>query len=418
MPKMVPGFLSLKVGNCTKNVMKKTLKKVSFIVKANSLVKGYLQEEKAHRELARHQLKALKKGIKPPNEEALKQSLRTRFENRLSGCPLKPKGDLHIFLAYYISSWEKILPLSLEPFGKVTTFDWRAHGFDDRRPDWLNHREQMNAAMLEAFHQANRTEPVDVVIGYLSGYNTSPKTLQKMSQAGAVIFNFCWDDKLSFSGKKLGGRYTGPAGIAHAVDLNLTNSPDSLIKYAVNGGLAMFWPEAAHPDVHRPYNTPFEFDVSFAGACYGQRPSFINKLAKHNIKVECFGHGWPNGPLPLEEMIKLYSRSRINLGFAGVGYSRKLMCLKGRDFEVPMSGGLYLTQNNLELSLIFDVGNEILTYRNEDDCANVIKKLLAKPDRAEAIRKAGRKRCLKDHSYYARWSQIFQIAGLLEKGKS
>jgi len=398
--------------------MKKTLKKVSFIVKANSLVKGYLQEEKAHRELRRHRLKALKKGIKPPNEEALKQSLRTRFENRLSGCPLKPKGDLHIFLAYYISSWEKILPLSLEPFGKVTTFDWRAHGFDDRQPDWLNQRDQMNAAMLEAFHQANRTEPVDVVIGYLSGYNTSPKTLQKMSQAGAVIFNFCWDDKLSFSGKKLGGRYTGPAGIAHAVDLNLTNSPDSLIKYAVNGGLAMFWPEAAHPDVHRPYNTPFEFDVSFAGACYGQRPSFINKLAKHNIKVECFGHGWPNGPLPLEEMIKLYSRSRINLGFAGVGYSRKLMCLKGRDFEVPMSGGLYLTQNNLELSLIFDVGNEILTYRNEDDCANVIKKLLAKPDRAEAIRKAGRKRCLKDHSYYARWSQIFQIAGLLEKGKS
>ena len=418
MPKMVPGFLSLKVGSCTKNVMKKTLKKVSFVVKANSLVKGYLQEEKAHRELARHQLKALKKGIKPPNEEDLKQSLRQQLANRSSGCPPKPKGDLHIFLAYYISSWEKILPLSLEPFGKVTTFDWRAHGFDDRQPDWLNQRDQMNAAMLEAFHQANRTEPVDVVIGYLSGYNTSPKTLQKMAQAGAVIFNFCWDDKLSFSGKKLGGRYTGPAGIAHAVDLNLTNSPDSLIKYAVKGGLAMFWPEAAHPDVHRPYNTPFEFDVSFAGGCYGQRPSFIKKLARHKITVECFGHGWPNGPLPSEEMIKLYSRSRINLGFAGIGYSRRLMCLKGRDFEVTMSGGLYLTQNNPELSLVFDVGNEILTYRNEDDCSNIIKKLLAEPDRAEAIRKAGRKRCLSDHSYHARWSQIFQIAGLLEKGKS
>ena len=415
MPKMVPCFLSLKVGSCTKNVMKKALKKVSFIVKANSLVKGYLQEEKAHRELARHRVKALKKGVKQLDEEALKQSLRQRLANRRSGCPPKPKGDLHIFLAYYISSWEKILPLSLEPFGKVTTFDWRAHGFDDRQPDWLKQRDQMNEAMLEAFHYANRTEPVDVMIGYLSGYNTSPRTLQKIAQAGAVIFNFCWDDKLSFSGKKLGGRYTGPAGIAHAVDLNLTNSPDSLIKYAVNGGLAMFWPEAAHPDVHRPYNTPFEFDVSFAGACYGQRPSFIKKLAKHNIKVECFGHGWPNGPLPSEEMIKLYSRSRINLGFAGIGYSRKLMCLKGRDFEVPMSGGLYLSQNNPELLLVFNVGNEILTYRNEEDCANIIQKLLADPDRAGAIRKAGRRRCLSDHSYHARWSQVFQIAGLLEK---
>ena len=418
MPKMVPCFLSLKVGSCTKNIIKKALKKVSFIVKANSLVKGYLQEEKTHRELTRHRLKALEKGLIQPDEEALKQSLHQRLVNRLSGCLPKPKGDLHIFLAYYISNWERILPYSLEQFGKVTTFDWRTRGFDDRQSDWLNQRDQMNTAMLETFHQANHTEPVDVVIGYLSGYNTSPKTLHKMAQTGAVIFNFCWDDKLSFSGKKLGGRYTGPAGIAHAVDLNLTNSPDSLIKYALNAGLAMFWPEAAQPDVHRPYNTPFEFDVSFAGACYGQRPSFIKKLAKHNIKVECFGHGWPNGPLPTEEMIKLYSRSRINLGFAGIGYSRKLMCLKGRDFEVPMSGVLYLTQNNPELSLVFNVGNEILTYRNEDDCANVIKKLLADPDRAEAIRKAGRKRCLNKHSYYARWSQIFQIAGLLEKGKS
>jgi len=398
--------------------VKKMLRNIPLFAKVNSIVKANLQEGKAGRQLRAYQAEAVKKGLECLEEKKLKQSLQKRLAQRRSVHRLKSKGDLHIFLAYYVSSWESVLPRSLEPFGKVTVFNWREHGFDDRQPDWLSQRNQMNAAMLEIFHQANRTEPVDVVIGYLSGYNTSPKTLQKMAQAGAVIFNFCWDDKLSFSGKKLGGRYTGPAGIAHAVDLNLTNSPDSLIKYAVNGGLAMFWPEAAHPDVHRPYNTPFEFDVSFAGACYGQRPSFIKKLAKHNIKVECFGHGWPNGPLPSEEMIKLYSRSRINLGFAGIGYSRKLMCLKGRDFEVPMSGGLYLTQNNPELSLIFNVGNEILTYRNEEDCVRIIHELLADPDRAEAIRKAGRKRCLSDHSYHARWLQVFRIAGLLQEGKS
>lgn len=394
------------------------LRNIPLFAKVNSIVKANLQEGKAGRQLRAYQAEAVKKGLECLEEKKLKQSLQKRLAQRRSVHRLKSKGDLHIFLAYYVSSWESVLPRSLEPFGKVTVCNWREHGFDDRQPDWLSQRNQMNAAMLEIFHQANRTESVDVVIGYLSGYNTSPKTLQKMAQAGAVIFNFCWDDKLSFSGKKLGGRYTGPAGIAHAVDLNLTNSPDSLIKYAVNGGLAMFWPEAAHPDVHRPYNTPFEFDVSFAGACYGQRPSFIKKLAKHNIKVECFGHGWPNGPLPSEEMIKLYSRSRINLGFAGIGYSRKLMCLKGRDFEVPMSGGLYLTQNNPELSLIFNVGNEILTYRNEEDCVRIIHELLADPDRAEAIRKAGRKRCLSDHSYHARWLQVFRIAGLLQEGKS
>lgn len=391
------------------------LRNIPLFAKANSIVKANLQEGKAGRQLRAYQAEAVKKGLECLEEKKLKQSLQKRLAQRRAVHRLKSKGDLHIFLAYYVSSWESVLPESLEPFGKVSVFNWREHGFNDRKQDWLSCRDQMNAAMLETFHKANQEEPVDVVIGYLSGYNTSPETLSRMSDSGTVIFNFCWDDKLNFPGKKLGGRFTSPACLAHAVDLNLTNSPDSLIKYAVHGGLAMFWPEAAHPDVHRPYNTPFEFEVSFAGACYGWRPYFVRKLKKAGIKVECFGHGWPNGPLPSEEMIKLYSRSRINLGFAGIGHSRKLMCLKGRDFEVTMSGGLYLTQNNPELSLVFNVGNEILTYGNEQDCANIIKKLLADPDRAEKIRKAGRKRSLRDHSYKARWSQVFRMVDLLQE---
>ena len=65
-----------------------------------------------------------------------------------------------------------------------------------------------------------------------------------MAQAGAVIFNFSLDDKLHFPGQILGGRFTNTAALAHVVDLNLTNSPDSIIKYMVHGGLATFWPEA------------------------------------------------------------------------------------------------------------------------------------------------------------------------------
>lgn len=392
--------------------MKQYLKKSTIPVKANSALRGRLQHYKAQSELKKYQIAAKAKGLEYLKCDALTLALRKRLSKRRKASP-KLKGNMHIFLAYYVSNWESILPYSLEPFGRVSAFNWREHGFDDTRPDWVKYRDQMNTAMLEAYKNANRQQQVDAVVGYLSGYNTSPDILLQMADTGTVIFNFCWDDKLSSSGKKLGGRYTGPAGIAHAVDLNLTNSPDSLIKYAVNNSLALFWPEAAHPDVHRPYNTPFEFEVSFSGACYGQRPSLVRKLAGHNIKVECFGHGWPNGPLPSEEMIKLYSRSRINLGFAGIGHSRKLMCLKGRDFEVPMSGGLYLTQNNPDLSLVFDVGNEILTYRNEEDCVRITRELLADLDRAEKVRKAGRKRCLMDHSYHVRWSKVFRMAGLL-----
>jgi spore maturation protein CgeB len=89
------------------------------------------------------------------------------------------------------------------------------------------------------------------------------------------------------------------------------------------------------------------------------------------------------------------------------------MCLKGRDFEVPTSGGLYLTQDNPELSLVFDVGKEILTYKDEEECARIIREILADPQRADEIREAGRARSLRDHTYLARWTSPLTIAGLL-----
>jgi len=390
------------------------LKRIPLMAQLNAVIKPYTQEYLAAHSLAWYRRKAAEQNIIPPeSDDELKELLQQRLMSRASGRWPKPMGNLHIFLAYYVSNWESVLPKSLSLFGKVSAFDWREHGFDDTAPDWLEKRDKMNAAMLNAFYQANHKQPVDAVVGYLSGFNTAPQTLEKMAEAGAAIFNFCFDDKLNFPGKPICGRYPTPAALASVIDLNLTNALNSVVKYAVHGGLAMFWPEAAHPDIHKPYNLPFKYDVSFAGACYGWRPKFIEGLRKYGIHVECFGKGWKNGALSDQEMIKLYSQSRINLGFAGVGYSRRLMCLKGRDFEVPMSGGLYLTQDNPELTSVFDVGREILTYQDEADCARIISELLKYPNRAEAIRRAGRKRCLREHSWEKRFQTVFQIAGLL-----
>jgi len=394
--------------------MKDKVKNISWIYHANASLRARLQERSAVRELAYYRTKAARRGIVKLNKSNLTHALRSRLRSRGINPSSKKKGQLHIFLAYYVSNWEAVLPKALKSFGKVTEFEWRSWGFDDRSSDWLNVRDRMNEAMLAAFHDAHKLQPVDAVVGYLSGYNTDPRILRSMGDFGAVIFNFCWDDKLGFRGRRVGGRWTGPAALASAVDLNLTNAPDSIIKYMVEGGLAMFWPEAAHPDIHKPYNVPFEFDVSFVGGRYGWRPRFIDKLRKLGINVVTFGNGWENGPLSDEEMVKLYSRSRINLGFAGVGYSKKLMCLKGRDFEVPMSGGLYLTQHNPELSLVYEIGREIVTYRDVEDCAKKIKYLLGHPEEAEKIRRAGRERALKDHTWERRFEQIFRMAGLLE----
>jgi spore maturation protein CgeB len=140
----------------------------------------------------------------------------------------------------------------------------------------------------------------------------------------------------------------------------------------------------------------------------------IDRLRRSNINVMCFGNGWQNGPVSNEDMRSIYAKSRINLGCGGIGYSRTLVCLKGRDFEVPMSGALYLTQENAELSLVFNVGTEILTYQNESDCARLIHDLLNDPDRAAAIRQAARARSIRDHTYTTRWSHVFRMLGALD----
>jgi len=376
-------------------------------------MRGSAQDFAAVKSLCEYNLRAFMRGVVVPEGPELRTALRKKVAAKRTGLDARRMGELHLFVAYRLTDWEAVLPRALARFGRVTPFEWRGLGFDDSRPDWVQRRDRMNEVMLDAFNDAKRAAPVDAFVGYLSGHNTSPETLRTIGQTGAVIYNFCLDDKIGFPGPRVGGRYASPAALASAVDLNLTNAPKSLVKYAVHGGLAAFFPEAASPDIHHPTDVPFEMDVSFVGRCYGRRPQFIRALAKLGVSVECFGPGWPNGELTQQEMVALYSRSRINLGFSGIGYSRNVTCLKGRDFEVPMSGGLYLTEHNAELALVFDLGSEVVTYSDDHDCADKIKRLLADPARANRIRCAGRARALRDHTYEARWSTAFKLAGIL-----
>jgi len=154
-------------------------------------------------------------------------------------------------------------------------------------------------------------------------------------------------------------------------------------------------------------------DVSFVGQCYGNRPEIIERLERQGIHVEAYGYGWPNGPLTMDEMIRMYSKSKINLGFGGVGSLRNTCCLKGRDFEVPMSGGLYLTEYHPELARWYDLGREIVTYGDLDDLAQKIRHLLSNPEEAEEIRKRGFRRARSEHSWEIRFEKIFRLMGLL-----
>jgi spore maturation protein CgeB len=221
------------------------------------------------------------------------------------------------------------------------------------------------------------------------------------------------NDKENFVGKIREGQAMGSRDICRWFTLCWTSTEDALKKYRVEGALPVYLPEAANPDIHKPDNIEKSMDVSFVGQCYGNRSEIIDRLLTCGIGVEAYGYGWPRGPLTTEEMVRLYSRSRINLGFGGVIGHTDTYCLKGRDFEIPMSGGLYLTEYHPELERVYKIGEEIVAYTGFDDLLEKIRSLLSHPDRAAEIRQKGFERACREHTWEMRFEKIFSLIGLI-----
>ena len=350
-------------------------------------------------------------GLSIPDEQTLRRELKKRFPHLAA----KAKGELSIIALYHHYNWEnEALKPSLEKFGHVRHYDW-FDKFNHQSKDW--HQSLKTAMNRDLIRQINTwmvEEKADVIFSYLSGELVEPATLLAIGRHGVPLVNLALNDKEHFVGKIRSGRAFGARDICRHFDLSWTSTEDALVKYCVEGALPIYLPEGANPQIHKPYNVEKTIDVSFVGQCYGNRAAVINELRNRGIAVKAYGIGWPDGPLTTEEMVKMYSKSKINLGFGGIDGHKDTFCLKGRDFEIPMSGGLYLTGDHQELGYVFRPGEEILTYSDIDELVSLIKYYLAHPAAAEDVRKKGHERSLREHTWEMRFAKVFRLIGILE----
>lgn len=142
------------------------------------------------------------------------------------------------------------------------------------------------------------------------------------------------------------------ASIAPSFTLNQTSSKSSIIKYNKCKANAIYLPEGASLIYKEKFNfnAVKDIDVSFIGKRYGNRDRSIKAVKDLGIKVVVRGMGWPGGPVSFDEMMDIYSRSKIILGFSRTSSKSNTYSIKGRDFEVPMTGSFYLVEYNPELS--------------------------------------------------------------------
>lgn len=373
---------------------------------------------------------------------------------------------MRIFYAVPRSAWVDLnLRRSLEAMGhELVTFTFPGWP-DERDPGWQQRgKPRTNERLLAAFDQA-RTRGLDLFFGYLYSSVAYPETIDRIRASGVPTVNFTCNNVHQFD---------LVAEIAPRFDVSIVPERAAFEDFVRVGARPARIQLAANPEVYRPYPEPRVYDVTFVGQRYADRADFLHHLHANGVGVRAWGAGWqarkrrdlatakaalalvederldgvlrilrrrrsgaatgaPNpdqsdptleagvasfgGPRLLQaDLIRAYSQSRLTLGFATAGDShrgpRRLTHLRLREFEAPMSGALYLTEHQEELAEYFTPGTEVLTYVGRDDLLETARYYLAHPEQAERVRRAGRHRALREHTWQHRFRELFELLGL------
>jgi spore maturation protein CgeB len=342
-------------------------------------------------------------------------------------------------------TWRRNLYEPLVEMGHNVVLFWaeegqRAMEHNDRRA-----RGAFSQKLLDAFRQEHAREPFDLFFAYLKDGMVEPCALDDIRDAGVPACNFSCNNIHQF--------YLVDEISPH-FDYNLHSERDAREKFLAIGANPVWWPMASNPSYFKPLDLPRTTDVSFVGANYALRARYLAHLLDNGIDAHAYGPGWrssaatrwrssrvqwkastrladhdfrsglaarfPNnlhGSVSDAELIALYSRSHVSLGFIEVfdrhDPSRPIVQhLHLREFEGPMSGALYCTGYTDELAEFFEPDKEVLIYRNQHELLDKVRYYLAHQDEAEKIRQAGHARALRDHTYRRRFEALFREIGL------
>lgn len=172
----------------------------------------------------------------------------------------------------------------------------------------------------------------------------------------------------------------------------------------------IFAPYHANDRLFRPLKIKRIIDSSYCGLRNDYRVNFLNRIAMSGIKLKVYGNGWcKDSALTTLDYVRLINSTKVNIAISIDSVNGKEhLQVKGRDFEIPMSGGFLLTHYNSELKPLYKFGEEIETYKNIDECIDKAKYYITHDKKREKIALAGCKRARKEHTSICRWRQILK----------
>jgi spore maturation protein CgeB len=315
-------------------------------------------------------------------------------------------------------------------------------------------RPLLSAELLKQIKHAHTKKPCDLFFSYFYDACIHPEVIDEIRAMGITTVN--WYCNGSYQLHLV-------SDISPHYDWCLVPEKFRLKDYANMGAHPIYCQEAANPNIYRAYPIAHDYDVTFIGQAYGERPAYIKFILDSGVDIRVWGSGWntycsskvkarqgkwkriknylrelptagsptfsPESRAPIalpdstigsimedEDLVRMYSRSKINLGFSTCGETYKnkdkILQVRLRDFEVPMCGGFYMVEYMEELEEFYEIGKEIVCYKSPEELVDKIKYYLRNDGEREAIRKAGYERCQRDHTWHKRFQNVFKEMGI------
>jgi len=348
------------------------------------------------------------------------------------------------------------------------------HTVDTINPYGRGHglrRGEYDQFVVDKVAAEHNREPISLFFASVRDHEMSADAVQLIRGHGIRTVNANYDDILVPHRAK---------AIASAFDLCWVHEPEAVDTYRRYGARVFHAPVAANPHFYRPSFVSEDVDVSFCGARYGSRIAYVEELFRRDIPVELHGVGWrpaeesgnpgsqqrrlphwalvrhvagslthkygrtwvrasvlrrlkrrrtapgvrqairshAHPPLSFPDMVELFSRSKLSMGFNELGHTyvlkQPLLQVRLRDFEAPMSGACYIMYRMPIMQEHFEEDKEMLFYSSAEELADKIRFYLdPRRDSARAeIKQWARVRAVRDHTWVHRFSRLFKELGL------
>lgn len=287
--------------------------------------------------------------------------------------------------------------------------------------------------------------------------------LDEIKRVGTPTLLICFDNlTVPFNHKK----------IAPHFDLVWLTSIETKYLFDKWGVNSIFLPYAANPNISTPsYNEDIEH-VLFIGTPYGSRCKMLNNLLDADIPVSLYAKSsditktiipkgskidlireiyrmlsYPigrrlayaslknkfttqsnlhiesknlihNPPVKVEKMMELYNNYSLSLSSVSNrhsgAFSKPVLIVNLRSFEIPAAGGLLFCQYNPELDGYFNDGKEAVYYQNDEDMIDKARFYLKNANKGlrRRIKEAARFKAENEHTWIKRFTKIFYKLGI------